>query len=39
MAAERARKIGIHQLLKKPIIKQELAEAIRSAIDSRGKAR
>jgi len=39
MDAERARKIGIHQLLMKPIIKQELAEAIRSAMESRGKAR
>jgi len=39
MDAERARKIGINQLLMKPIIKQELAEAIRTAMESRGKAR
>ena len=39
MDADRARKIGINQLLMKPIIKQELAEAIRSAMESRGKVR
>jgi len=39
MDADRARRIGIQQLLLKPIIKKELAEAIRSAMDGRGKGR
>jgi len=39
MDADRARRIGIQQLLLKPIIKKELAEAIRTAMDGRGKGR
>ncbi len=37
MDAERARRIGIQQLLMKPIIKQELARAIRGAMEGQGK--